>query len=263
MAFDFWAPTFTAADGSLVSPGFTGNLYASNVWDFVDFAGERTPGLAEVTVDKERGLDEKKSPGSDGATLTLHGSNPAKIEIKLTIWTPEQLRRLNELWPILLTPPYKLGHTTVSAFSNPAPSSVTNTTTGSTSTIPSAVTGNSRQNPRATTVVNATAGNVSTISVPVVQTKTVRLAIKVPVTFVVTHPMFRLHRIAKVQIIGGRGPEPGPIVRSRVFTIRAVEYLPSSSKNTTRTDDSPIGSAFEPGANDYPAPGSNPSNTGP
>jgi hypothetical protein len=264
MAFDFWGPVFTQPNGFLFSPGFTGNTYQTNVWDFVTFAGQPTPGLAEVNVEKERAVDEKKSAGSDGATLTIHGSKPARIEIKLTIWTPDQLRALNELWPILMTPPYKTVHTTATVFTNPAPSAVTNTTTGSTNTIPAAVTGNSRQNPRAITVVNATAGNVSTISTPVVATKTVRIAQQVPVTFVVTHPMFRLHGINRVQIIGGRGPDLGSIVRSRVFTIKAVEYSPTNTKkNATKTDEAPIGSAFEPGADTSPPPGSNPSNTGP
>lgn len=99
-AFDFWcAPVFKASDGTLYCPGFTGDVYAKNPWDVVTIQGTtKTPGLCEVKVNKGRDLDKKKASGSDGARVTFHGIDPAQVELEITIWTPEQLKKLEELW---------------------------------------------------------------------------------------------------------------------------------------------------------------------
>src|SRR5574338_1408431 len=100
-AFEFWGPVYEADDGTLYSPGFTGNTYASNSWSTDLINGKALPGIVEVTVNKALDVDKKKASGSDGARLTLHGLQPAIIEIRVTIWTPEQLKELNRVWPIL------------------------------------------------------------------------------------------------------------------------------------------------------------------
>ncbi len=104
--FAFWgSPVITKADGTLYCPGFVGDTYMKNVYDvlFINNAvsSGMAPGIAEVRVNKFRDLDKKKAAGSDGARLTVHGIEPAMVEIRLTIWTPEQLKALNELWPVL------------------------------------------------------------------------------------------------------------------------------------------------------------------
>lgn len=114
VSFQFWAkPVLKAQDGSYYCPGFEGATYASNAYDFVYFSSPGspgsfpgtvqplTPGICEVQVTKARDVDKKKPAGSDGARLTIHGVDPADVEIRLTIWTPEQLRQLMLLWTTL------------------------------------------------------------------------------------------------------------------------------------------------------------------
>lgn len=106
VAFQFWQkPVLTARNGEYYTPGCEGLTYQKSEWDYV-YLGipstqPYTPGKCEVHVKKDRDFDKKKASGSDGARITLHGIDPAQVEIKLTIWTPEQLRQLANLWPIL------------------------------------------------------------------------------------------------------------------------------------------------------------------
>lgn len=98
-AFDFWAqPVFKRTDGALYCPGFTGETYSKSAWDYVVIQGDtQTPGICEVSCDKSRDVDKKKAAGSNGARLTIHGIEPAIVEIEITIWTPEQLKQLRSL----------------------------------------------------------------------------------------------------------------------------------------------------------------------
>jgi hypothetical protein len=118
-SFIFWRkPVYTADDGSLWCPGCGGATYASNPYDFLYLAFAKppsaiaslppfTPGIAHVQFDKGRDMDKKKPAGTDGARVTFHGVDVVAIDIVLVIWTPEQLRVLSDIWPVLFPPAYK------------------------------------------------------------------------------------------------------------------------------------------------------------
>lgn len=67
---------------------------SNNEWDALVLGQTRFPGLATVTGSVSRKVDAKKAPGSDGATLTDQGYEPAKIEITIRVWDREQWDRL-------------------------------------------------------------------------------------------------------------------------------------------------------------------------
>lgn len=243
---DFWIqPVYKKSDGTLFCPGVDGPTFASSQWDTVYFSTAPTPGLVEVTVDRERQIDEKKSSGTDGAHVTIHGTKPARIEIRLLIWTPDQWEALKQLWPILMTPPYKTQLKTVTSTSYIPPDSSATTTTASVS-----------------------GGSVSTTTVPAVATVTTskKVTTTTPTVFDVAHPIFAHHKIKAVQIIGGHGPDPGPVRGSRIFTIKAIEFLKPGTKNATVTPTQPLqtiyGNPVQQSAS-IATPGSNSSNTGP
>lgn len=99
-AFDFWAgPVLKNNDGTLYCPGFTGETYMKSPHDYMVIEGaSKTPGLIEVHPTKGRDLDKKKAAGTNGARLTIHGIDAATVDLEITIWTPEQLRKLRDLW---------------------------------------------------------------------------------------------------------------------------------------------------------------------
>lgn len=201
-AFDFWVqPVFTNDAGLLYCPGFTGETFAKWDWDFVKIGDRKTPGLCEVTPQKARDVDKKKAAGSNGARLTIHGIDPGSFEIAITIWTPEQLKALRELWLYVFPP--------------------------------------TNQRPRGASPTAPW-----------------------PPAFDVQHPALKTHAIKSAVFISGDGPKPGSIKGSRVFTIKAVEYLAPSKKNVTQ---SPV--ASKPSTRDpdvvYATPGTDPNNTGP
>lgn len=111
VSFAFWRqPVYQIADGSYFTPGCDGPTYVSDPWSKVElglstilqYNGQpRTPGIAKVRVEKFRDVDKKKAAGNDGARVTIHGVEPAEVEIEVQIWTPEQLRQLLQLWGIL------------------------------------------------------------------------------------------------------------------------------------------------------------------
>jgi len=113
VSFQFWSqPVYKNADGTYWAPGFDGPTYASSAWDYVyiglPMSGTPlTPGIARVRVNKARNFDKKKAAGSDGARVTFHGVDPAQVDIEITIWTPEQLRQLSLMWPVLFPQAYK------------------------------------------------------------------------------------------------------------------------------------------------------------
>lgn len=76
-------------------------------WDTLLLGGAELPGVVDIDGSKGRKVDVKTRKGSDGATLTDNGYDPAKVTIKLRIWTPEQWR----LWQIIfpLIDPKRLG----------------------------------------------------------------------------------------------------------------------------------------------------------
>jgi len=100
---DFWgAPVIQAPDGTLSCPGFTGPTYSDRVWDYIVFGpGLKTPGICEISIEKKRDHQKKKSAGTDGARVTFHGMTCGEIDIKITLWTPEQFRQIGILWELL------------------------------------------------------------------------------------------------------------------------------------------------------------------
>lgn len=106
VSFEFWGSPVVQdpATGNLVCPGFT-EYHMGNAWDLfvIPSAGGYLPGACEVSCHRYRDLDKKKPKGDDGARLTLHGLEPAQVEIAVTIWTPQQLKDLQEMWAIMFT----------------------------------------------------------------------------------------------------------------------------------------------------------------
>jgi hypothetical protein len=78
-------------------------------WDILFIASDRGPSLRAPGIVKEckvsRGikLDEKSAPGANGATLTYQGKKLAKVEIKLLLWTENDVvsleRMIADLFP--------------------------------------------------------------------------------------------------------------------------------------------------------------------
>jgi hypothetical protein len=112
----FWGtPVFKAQSdgymvkkGELYCPGFIGNTFSDNAWDYVEISyletlgvSGKTPGICNVSVRRGRKIDRKKSSGTDGETITFTGISNAEIEIAITIWTPEQLDVLTKMWAVL------------------------------------------------------------------------------------------------------------------------------------------------------------------
>jgi hypothetical protein len=115
VSFQFWRqPVYQLADGTYWCPGFDGPTYLHSVdsaWSYlylgIPSTQPYTPGKATVRVRKARDIEKKKAAGNDGARVTIHGVDLAAVEIDLLIWTPEQLRALASLWPILFPQAYK------------------------------------------------------------------------------------------------------------------------------------------------------------
>jgi len=59
-------------------------------WDTAWLAGKQLPGVVSVKGKTSRKIDIKNSPGSDGATITALGYEPAEMDITLRMWTPAQ-----------------------------------------------------------------------------------------------------------------------------------------------------------------------------
>lgn len=107
----FWgSPVLKDDKGVKFCPGFLGEAFSKNIWDYVTIefpnsgVPNKTPGICNVSVRRGRKVDRKKSSGTDGETITFTGINNAEIEIAVTIWTPEQLDILVDLWKILQPP---------------------------------------------------------------------------------------------------------------------------------------------------------------
>jgi hypothetical protein len=74
----------------------------ANAWNILTIAGERLPGLVNVpTGALERSVDVKKPLGAKAATIAFHGDDPAKPEWELTLWTPKQWDRYQEMLPLI------------------------------------------------------------------------------------------------------------------------------------------------------------------
>lgn len=115
----FWgSPVLNDANGRQFCPGFIGETFSSNPWDTVqiyipipfltgilaELNVNRFPGICDVQVKRGRDLDRKKSAGSDGQRLTFKGISNADVDISVTIWTPEQLEVMRQLWNVIQPP---------------------------------------------------------------------------------------------------------------------------------------------------------------
>ncbi len=111
----FWgAPVLQDSNGNKYCPGYIGETFSKNAWDYVQInyldtlgVSDKTPGVCTVSVRRGRSLDRKKSSGSDGQRLTFTGIVNADIEISITIWTPAQLDALLAMWKVLQPSPGK------------------------------------------------------------------------------------------------------------------------------------------------------------
>lgn len=74
-------------------------------WDTVGFGEEQNPpplpGLARVRVKRARKIDERSGSGRNGARLIDKGSRAADVQIRLMLWTDEQLDALADRMPSL------------------------------------------------------------------------------------------------------------------------------------------------------------------
>jgi hypothetical protein len=90
----FWDGASSVAAGPLTAP---------NPWDTVFLSGKQLPGVCEVSVGSSRRVDEKKAAAGDGVVLAFHGRNPAKVDIRVRLWTADQLKTWDTvfaaLWP--------------------------------------------------------------------------------------------------------------------------------------------------------------------
>lgn len=202
----FWGPVFVDDKGHPYSPGYIGNTFSKNAWDAVQIAiplpfmtgvlqqlnVDRTPGLCEVDVRRGRDIDRKKSAGSDGQRLTFKGINNADVDIRITIWTPEQLDVLSALWNVLQP---KAGKGTPSAFD-------------------------------------------------------------------VKHPQFEINGVKSLCFVDSIGMTDGHTSKTKIFTIKAIEYFPPGSKSavTTLKKAEARSNVLQ---SQYPKPGENPENLGP
>lgn len=88
-----------------------------------------------------------------------------------------------------------------------------------------------------------------------------KLGKSAPNPYDVQHPTLTLHDVKSLQFIRGSGPVPGPIAKSRIFTMYAVEFIQKQTKNVVRTPIQSMDSIFNVTAN--PKPSSVPANFAP
>jgi len=247
---EFWGrPVLEGPDGTLSCPGFEGPTFPSQAgaspWDVfaidLDPSIPCLPGIANVTVRKSRDVDKKKAAGGDGARFTFHGIDPAMVEIRLTIWTPEQLRYLNIIWPMLFPPPVKVNtQETVTSFVDVQKARVETTTV------------DGRQ---VTTTIPA-------VKKKVTKTKQRTDTLNTTHAYDCTHPKLTTHGIKSLIFVGAEGPDEGSIAGSKVFTMHAVEFMVVTPKIvTTETPVASLGSLND--APTYAPPGKDPRNLGP
>lgn len=84
-------------------------------WDIVTIGGQVLPGICIVRGKRGKRFDVKKKKGSDFATLTKQGYEPAEISIVNRIWTRQQLHALELMMPMLEAPTQQLPDGTLQA----------------------------------------------------------------------------------------------------------------------------------------------------
>lgn len=74
--------------------------------DYVDFAGHKTPGLAEIVgASSPRRWDERESMGYSGAYLVYHGQNLSHFSVRLKLFTHAQWLDWHAFKPIVARVP--------------------------------------------------------------------------------------------------------------------------------------------------------------
>jgi hypothetical protein len=214
----------------------TGPSYSSNPWDIVTIGGVRIPGIVELVPKGERRVDEKKHSGSDGETLTIHGRNPSKFDIRVRIWTADQLAKFDTILSAVWAKHGRTG--SAGASSSPAAGAATGETTSSPST-------------------------ASGVPVPTVADQ---------LAFDISHPATRQHGINAVVVVELQGPAPGKVTGEKVYTLKCIEFMPATTKNAkpatvkhAKASATPALQSLAPGAKRQPAPdpSTNPSDTAP
>jgi hypothetical protein len=236
----FWRqPVYELSDGTHFCPGASGNTYSDSAWDYVTVGSFKTPGVAEVHPRKTKDVDRKKQPGSQNERLTVLGHKAADVDIRVRVWTPEQLRQFLIFWTAVYLNPAAstVGANTVA---------VTSGTLGGVGALGSAVALG------AGSVLNQT-GNANPVKL----------------AWDAYHPSFEEHGITALIFHDGEGftiDKDG----SGYFMIRAVQYASPGKSNVTQTPKGvePLGSKLDPGAvptsaAGYALPGSNTSNLAP
>jgi hypothetical protein len=216
--------------GELYCPGFEGATFSKRVNDYALIGGiAQTPGTCVVSGNKSRALDKKKASGSDGSRLTFHGIENAEGEMTITIWTPEQLRVMQELIPLIFPPTQKVTKTTK------------------------------------TTEITAIEAVQSTVAATQFQSKisiTKKTQLAIPQAFDVSHPYWSDIAVKSVIFTSMAGRVPTG-TNMRAFTFKWIEFLQPGKNTVTKSVDAAQAktSTLEPSSN--PPPGQNPANTAP
>ena len=93
---------------AVTGPGTDGPDFIDNEWDTLHLAGLRIPGLCKVVItEKRRRIQNKKENGSDGATPTFRGIEPAKGTIEVMLWTDGQYQAWQFVRPAIFPLPNK------------------------------------------------------------------------------------------------------------------------------------------------------------
>lgn len=87
MAIPFWDEVTDGYESSEVT----------NPWDIVTLNGFRSPGIADVRCTPQLKIDLPKKASQDGGPAIERGHLPAKVDISITVWTPQQWQALQEL----------------------------------------------------------------------------------------------------------------------------------------------------------------------
>jgi len=80
----------------------------SSLWDTATLGGMKIPGIVKVDgAEAGQKWDVKTAPGSDGATITDQGYEPAKLTITATIWMPRHWTEMQAFIEIIRPKPAK------------------------------------------------------------------------------------------------------------------------------------------------------------
>lgn len=204
----FWDPAATVDtelrySGSGPTPEATSRDQWS-AWDKMTIAGRDVPGHVVVFGRNTRRVDDPAVAGLDGARLTHLGYDPSEVDITVTLWTPGQW----EDWQTDILPLIKPKPTIRALNSTIAGANIT---AGRNSQL------SPNQVPNATTIPLTTV--VDNLPSPVD----------------VDHPALAAMGIRSLYFRDIGIPVPGPVVGTKVITLRATEFAPASGMNVLKT----------------------------